>query len=486
MGVQLNVIGKIDLEALNQSSYRPVDPSQPFKILSIKVSFWEQESLLLDFGEIEDENVDGDRYFSLFIGKNGLGKSMFLCEIIEFLVAASKGSNLVSTKKMVNIQAMTYTIGGRRFTVTRNGEGDFIYQDGLKTIRRNKVEFPLIIASTMGMFDKFPLSTYSWKKGYYNVDFYRYVGPKANTNLYSTKTNLMFQMLGNLRDLKRKQQMTKVAEILNFIGYDSKITVKYKIKTTAEESSGNTKGLKSSTRAYMDSMKKGEVLEESVDFRKDTMPHVRQMYFREIGEMKQKGFLTSYECYLYQNGTPIECNHLSSGEFNMLSMVMSVVMTSKKTHLLILLDEPEISHHPNWQMEIIDNLDCALSDYKCHFLIATHSHFLVSDLPLGRSTVMDIERYPDGKIEINKLLADTYGWSAEEVLLKAFKMPTDRNKYLAEIVGKLMSGIADKSIKREDVNEQLQFLKKVSIHLSDVDPMKEIISTIIGTFERYD
>ena len=119
-------------------------------------------------------------------------------------------------------------------------------------------------------------------------------------------------------------------------------------------------------------------------------------------------------------------------------------------------------------------------------MIATHSHFLVSDLPIGRSNVMDIERNEEGQTEITPLLAETYGWSAEEVLLKAFKMPTDRNKYLAEVVGELMRGIADKSIDIHEVSEKLDFLKKVKVHLSDVDPMKKIIETILGTFERYE
>ena len=88
MGVKLNVVGKIDLDALNQSAYRSIDPNEPFKVISIKVAFGEQEPLILDFGEIGDDNPDEFRYFSLFIGKNGLGKSMFLCEIIDFMVDA--------------------------------------------------------------------------------------------------------------------------------------------------------------------------------------------------------------------------------------------------------------------------------------------------------------------------------------------------------------------------------------------------------------
>lgn len=76
----------------------------------------------------------------------------------------------------------------------------------------------------------------------------------------------------------------------------------------------------------------------------------------------------------HKQGCDIISDQMSSGEFAMLSTILGISVAAKDSHKLILLDEPELSQHPNWQMTLIDNLDKALRDKVCHLLIATHSH----------------------------------------------------------------------------------------------------------------
>ena len=80
--------------------------------------------------------------------------------------------------------------------------------------------------------------------------------------------------------------------------------------------------------------------------------------------------------------------------------------------------------------------------------------------------------------------SETYGWSSEEVLLKVFGMATDRSRYLADIVGKLMTKIGNNDITPDDVKKEVNFLRQVSEGLSEVDPMKRIIDTIINEFSK--
>ena len=184
----------------------------------------------------------------------------------------------------------------------------------------------------------------------------------------------------------------------------------------------------------------------------------------------------------HKQGIDIASDDLSSGEFAMLSTVLSISTAANEPHTLVLLDEPELSLHPNWQMRLIDNLDWALKNKICHLMIATHSHMLVSDLPMKRSSVTQIDKDKDGHVNATTIAESTYGWSAEEVLLKVFKTATDRNKYLAEVVGTLLKDIGDNTITAEEVRVQVDFLESVSGNLSDVDPMKKIILTIIEGF----
>ena len=204
---------------------------------------------------------------------------------------------------------------------------------------------------------------------------------------------------------------------------------------------------------------------------------------RNLYLLKQLRLITQTNLFLYKKGEKINCLDISSGELNMFCTVVGALSASEMENALILLDEPEISQHPNWQMSIIDFLNNGLKESPCHLLIATHSHFLVSDLPRKQSTVTYLNKTHEGLVS-ERIKEDTYGWSAEEVLLKVFKVPTTRNIYLAKIVGEMLDKIAKGEIEYQEVADKVEFLEEVLPNMSDVDPMKKIITTIVNTFNH--
>lgn len=483
MDNEFKVLGKIDLTAYNGIKRPDVEDTEPFRIISMVVSFWDQAPIGIDFNVNNDESDDIYRYFSLLIGNNGVGKSTLLREIIDFYVYADKGFEDYKSKQVL-ILTMDYTIGGHNYRILRSGK-EFSYYCDEKYASKDKMVFPLIIASTMGMFDKFPYQNNGrkGKVGPYDVPMYKYVGPRANSNMFSSKTYLMMQMLAMLKTIKKRKQLTKIADVLRFIGYDTKLTLKIKVKNTNDQSLEKKRAnLSKEGRNYYNEHKDISDDELNIFFDKSTIQYVKSLQLKEINELRQNGLLSWSRCYLYREGKGIECSQFSSGEFNMMSIVMSVVLTADNKNVLVLLDEPEISQHPNWQIDIIKSLDDALDGYNCHFIISTHCHFLVSNLPIGRSNVSDIEKGINNQIVVMPLRSNTYGWSAEEVLLKAFKLSTDRNRYLAEVVGGLLTKIAKNEIIISEVEEKIRFLELVSKNLKDVDPMKKVIAAITEQF----
>ena len=177
------------------------------------------------------------------------------------------------------------------------------------------------------------------------------------------------------------------------------------------------------------------------------------------------------------NRPPLIPEQLSSGERHLLLQVYELLFVAPPKSL-VLLDEPELSLHPNWQMTLIDNLDRALSNQVCQLLIATHSHMLVSDLPMKRSSVTQVEKDERDNLFANSISDCTYGWSAEEVLLKVFKTATDRNRYFGERIGKLLEKMGSNTITPKEVKAELNELQEISMHLSKIDPMKQILNTI--------
>ena len=61
-------------------------------------------------------------------------------------------------------------------------------------------------------------------------------------------------------------------------------------------------------------------------------------------------------------------------------------------------------------------------------------------------------------------------------------MATDRSKYLAELVGEFLQALGSDTITIDEVKNKLSFLQQVSTNLSEVDPMKKVINSIVKEF----
>lgn len=180
----------------------------------------------------------------------------------------------------------------------------------------------------------------------------------------------------------------------------------------------------------------------------------------------------------------IDLANFSSGEFHLFTSYIALKATVKSGSL-ILIDEPEISLHPNWQMKYINDLKDFFSEdvYSgCHFLIATHSHFLISDLKDDTSEIVKLDRDIKGNLIPTRIKMDTYGLSAEEILLTVFKTPSTRNYYLAELVGNTIELMAHKELTIEQnkiYQSNLSTLKKMKLSLRSSDPLKSVIEKIL-------
>lgn len=102
---------------------------------------------------------------------------------------------------------------------------------------------------------------------------------------------------------------------------------------------------------------------------------------------------------------------------------------------------------------------------------------------MNRSNVTQLEKDKEGNLLSTQISECTYGWSAEEVLLKVFKTATDRNRYFGERIVKLLEQMGDNTIEPKDVADELKELQEISVHLSDVDPMKAILNTIVEAYK---
>ena len=115
---------------------------------------------------------------------------------------------------------------------------------------------------------------------------------------------------------------------------------------------------------------------------------------------------------------------LSQGErklFTEMLMIFDEIKQSENNNFLLLLDEPDLSLHPDWQKRYISEMIKLLSNFsekKFHLIVTTHSPFILSDLP--KENIIFLEKgkqvYPfdDGK--------QTFGANIHTLLSHGFFM----------------------------------------------------------------
>jgi hypothetical protein len=167
----------------------------------------------------------------------------------------------------------------------------------------------------------------------------------------------------------------------------------------------------------------------------------------------------------------------SSGEANILTTLIGLIPLVEDNSC-VLIDEPEISLHPSWQYRYIELLSKIFENFKgCHIIIASHSHFIVSDLPIDKSSVITLKKEND-KINSVLLANSTFGWSAEDILLNVFDMPTTRNYFISNLVTEALELIGLNKKTESRFIELRSTLTKLAPKLKDEDPLKLVICTI--------
>lgn len=520
------IVGRSDLNERNNQHPRKGeqttnnDFSEAFTNTPIrysdKSSFWIDDLIVLSptgnasrlnlgtFAEVEHEPL-----YSVLIGINGVGKSMLMKEVVDFFIdmraCLYASDRKPSLAKLGQLRGIRYHIDGTECEVIRLERTFLVKIDG-KIHSIKDLRLPSVVACHFGAFDKFPTQKVNGAvQTRYDVPYYKYVGAHVNGSMISSSA-IAFRLLFMLNEQLDERQRQNICSILDFIGYNHRISLSYSIvlKSTKFGAARNVVSQRvDKDREYskLERQKKNEIIsqiynfynskttsnrtqhEYEIDFDKNSTSGESLDELHLIYKLKQYELVNTTNVIFHKQGCDIASDEMSSGEFAMLSTVLSISAAANDTHTLILLDEPELSQHPNWQMSLIDNLDRALKDKVCHMLIATHSHMLVSDLPMRRSSVIQLEKGERGDLHSSTIPDSTYGWSAEEVLLKVFKTATDRNRYFGERIGKLLEQMGKNTISLKEVKAELNELQEISLHLSDVDPMKMVLNTIVETYK---
>ncbi|WP_091951295.1 AAA family ATPase [Methylorubrum salsuginis] len=193
--------------------------------------------------------------------------------------------------------------------------------------------------------------------------------------------------------------------------------------------------------------------------------------FHTLQPLRRAGFLTLSGVEITQrNGLVSDLRRASSGQLSIVASLLSLSSVIVNGSL-VLIDEPELSLHPEWQIDYVNLLTRTFSRYKgCHFVIATHSPMVISELPDNAQVIaLDREDLPP----VEKMT----GQSADYLLAEVFGAPMQGNLYIRERVVTAMRLIASGQARSVEFAAILSDLKKISVDMEKDDP-------ILGTIRR--
>jgi len=440
-----------------------------------------------------------DLFTTLIIGENGAGKSFLLKMISDFFRHISNRNKPNILK--YDFYNVEYQLNGSFYSIEKN-DGKFIYYKNNELIDIEYVEFPnRFIALSFMVNDKF-----SFVKEKEELGKYRYLGVRATSNATYTSTiqkKLLASLLNILLDSKKTPSINKVFE---FVGLNGKIEIVYNSNRKTLFTRGvSSKLLKSKFESilrrkefinqsdtdeihisinelneFINSLKGSKYVSKNkiiypLNFSKSKKSElIRDVRFLEM--MEKLELISSPDIKFIKNDS-YDFEYTSSGEKHFIFTMINLISTIENNSL-ILIDEPELSLHPKWQMKYIKLLKNITNDFKTsHCLLASHSHFMVSDLAPISSSLVSLEKSVDKGIEsrLSKLIPyDTYSWSAENILYEVFKLRTTRNSYFEHDLTMLLKMISDKSNNTHKICELQDKLEKYVFNESD--PINVILS----------
>lgn len=474
-------------------------------------------------------SYSNNNIFTILIGKNGSGKSRILSSIAHLFCSIDVGNSSMKRSQYLfrrnssrpedfscsyyrdDINILIDVVGRKIFSNIKLNGGDNCGYFSPES---------LICIST-SPFDKFPTEReyYSPLKKTKNEDFYYYYGIK-DRGTGNPLVSLIEKVIFLLSSQPRIQQKMVFIKTLSFLNYLPRMKAIFRLRVPIENLLENMHQLNEEDfLSYLKSISKtsrdyynrdynidyssirnaieylyGEVflvnkiryLDINIDYSDDYYMSISNELISKVKILSDINILSLHDIILYPEGSEdIYQNYrgeyergrslydASSGEQCILLSTLSIA-SSIKNNSLILIDEPEISLHPEWQETYIDLLMQIFGSHNgCHFIIATHSPQIVSRLNDQNCYITQTE---NGEITSSTEYIDK---SADFQLVRLFKTPGKENEYLKRIAVNVLTKISKGVDLDFNSVRDMEILMAAYTKLESGDTVKELIELII-------
>lgn len=105
--------------------------------------------------------------------------------------------------------------------------------------------------------------------------------------------------------------------------------------------------------------------------------------------------------FITANGEEVSINQLSTGERQIIYRVGHILkQLGTSQNSIILIDEPELSLHPTWQIRLKEFLLDVFAPYNVQIFIATHSPYILKNLKKDTESCIKVDRLQQNTVPI--------------------------------------------------------------------------------------
>lgn len=443
---------------------------------------------------------------SVIIGKNGVGKSYLLraiADVFRTLDCLVNGGDDVKMPEISYRFGVTYKLDEHLYSVTdihngleprgRNIVHQYFFEIDNKSAHRQELLLPQrVIASSMTVADKFPTPS---------MGIYRYRGIRNEKSPSTTGTRTIVRKAveGIMDSLAHKHTTREeLAIILKELGFEARLEIRYRFRyrnvflredmnrellediyTNWRNYFQGRSGEVWGTKYYKSLRNNQEKIEQVCEYLRRAASRYSHFegnnviydVFDENSPIVYDAdvikILSNLDILSFPEFIVYKCNRddgyefveSSSGETQQLCQFISI-MSAIEDNSLIIIDEPENSSHPNWQMSYIQWLQRIFCRYhNCHFVIATHSHFLLTDMRPEWSRIIALDRKGDKLVDIADGI-NTFCWSVDDILYRVFKVRSTRNYAFENDIMRLYQMISEGKQDSKDAKTIAEHLRK--------------------------
>ncbi|MHA4046025.1 AAA family ATPase [Bacillus cereus] len=378
---------------------------------------------------------------SVIVGENGTGKT----SLLKFI------SEVFTNNKITGDFYVDYSINGERKEISNLN--NFTYD-----LRPKK-----IIISSYSTFEQFKTSNKKKNRESLNYFYdklenntqYVYAGPKKGFNSASL-SSIYVPILKNYLQFDLKKSFA-IQELLREIGYIDEPLIQLKRTSILkrlhrkkpaiidiDSPYANDDLIEIASKLEEFNAVSSELIRTDYGYQRKKLIDLKMLeeyrggviqWIEDVQKLEKIGLDIIEDLWFPKGPDFISMKNFSSGELSMFFRFFKLI-DNMVDESIVLIDEPETHLHPRWIQKYIKILSDIFGHYCCHFIIATHSPLIVSDV--SSECIIGLKQN-NNNVEQFKIDEQTLGISYKEVLREVFHVDDIYSDYTKKFYNEILN-----------------------------------------------